>query len=68
MKLKLHNHVRYQLSVGLWDMGVISASKKIARTIGAKNVPVYFKLTPLIVNDIGSSPAAYDCYLIDPLL
>ncbi len=47
MKLKSPNHVRYRLSVGLWGMQVISASKRSWWTSGAKNITVYFKLTRL---------------------
>ncbi len=45
IKLKSPNHVRYRLSVGLWGVEVISASKRPVCTSGAKNITVYFKLT-----------------------
>ncbi len=45
IKLKSPNHVRYRLSVGLWCVEIISASKRPLWTSGAKNITVYFKLT-----------------------
>ncbi len=45
IKLKSSNHVRYRLSVGLWGVEMISASKRPVWTSGAKNITVYFKLT-----------------------
>ncbi len=42
---KQANHVRYRLSVGLWGVEVISASKRPVWKNGAKNITVYFKLT-----------------------
>ncbi len=50
MKLKSPYRVRYRLSMGFWDMEVISGSEKCASAIGAKNIPIYFNLTRLIVN------------------
>ncbi len=45
IKLKSPNHVRYRLSVGIWGVEVISASKRSVWKSGAKNITVYFKLT-----------------------
>ncbi len=45
IKLKSPNHVRYRLSVGLWGVEVMSASRRPVWTSGAKNITVYFKLT-----------------------
>ncbi len=45
IKLKSPNHFRYRLSVWLWGVEVISASKRHVWTSGAKNTTVYFKLT-----------------------
>ncbi len=47
IKLKSPYHVRYRLSVGLWGMEVITASKRSVWTSGAKNITVYFNLTRL---------------------
>ncbi len=53
VKLKSPNYARSLVGIGLWDMDVVSASKKPASTIGAKNIPIRLKLTRLIVTDIG---------------
>ncbi len=58
IKLKLPNHIRYRLSVGLWGVAVISASKRPVWTSGAKNITAYFKLTR----------SWGDCWLSCPIL
>ncbi len=45
IKLKSPNHVRYRLSVRLWGVEVLSASKRSTWTSGVKNITVCFKLT-----------------------
>ncbi len=47
IKLNSPNHVSCRLSVGLWGVDVISATKSAVWTSGVKNTAVHFKLTRL---------------------
>ncbi len=53
MKLKSPHHARYRLTIGLWGIEMIEASKRSVCIIGAKIIPIYIKLARLIVIDIG---------------
>ncbi len=51
IKLKSPNNVSYRLSIGLWRMKVISAS----RYNQCQNIRIYFKLTRYFFNDASRS-------------
>ncbi len=75
MKLKSPHHVRYRLSIGLWGIEVISASKRSECIIGAKKISNILQIGTfdcyryrLITSDIGLGLSSHSCQCCRPTI